>query len=82
MLRWSVRAALERKAKDGILTQEGLFMVDPYVQAPASRSLLSRHALRRAFDPQITRALNHDVTTSVTITTAKITARIRPTWSQ
>ena len=32
--------------------------------------------------PQITRALNHDVTTSVTITTAKITARIRPTWSQ
>jgi hypothetical protein len=32
--------------------------------------------------PQITRAINRGVTTSVTITTAKSTARIRPTWSQ
>jgi len=82
MLRRSLRAALERKAKDSILRQEGLFMVDPDVQALASRSLISRHALRRALYRQITRALNHDVTSSVTIATAKITARIRPTWSQ
>ncbi|MFM1855551.1 MAG: hypothetical protein RLZ83_860 [Pseudomonadota bacterium] len=82
MLRRSLRAALERKAKDGILPQEGLFMVDPCVQLPASRSLTSRPGFRRALFPQITRALNHDVTTSVTITTAKITARIKPTWSQ
>jgi hypothetical protein len=30
--------------------------------------------------PQITRALDHDVTSSVTITTAKITDGIRSTW--